>query len=416
LAIREHTLDNGLEIVAEINERAYSAAFGFFVKAGSRDESLELSGVSHFLEHMVFKGTQNRSADDVNRELDEIGSQSNAFTSEEQTVFYAAVLPEYQDRTIELLADMMRPALRTDDFETEKQVILEEIAKYEDQPPFGAYEKALDSHFRGHALGRNILGSVASVTSLDVDQMRGYFDSHYSPRNINLIASGNVDFDRLIRLAEMYCGQWPDIEASLDPQRKGRVASHLEATAHTHELASQQYVIMVSDAPSSNDEMRFAARVLATVLGDDSGSRMFWDLIDTGKADWAGMAPHEYEGTGVYLMFLSCQPDLVGENLSSMHEIVQAAERNGIEQAELEQAVNKICSQIVLSSERPMSRLFSVGSSWITRREYKTVRDTVERYRRVSLDDLRAVMERFPLTQYSAVSVGPTTEVQWPTP
>jgi predicted Zn-dependent peptidase len=324
------------------------------------------------------------------------------------------VLPEYQDRTVELLADMMRPALRTADFETEKQVILEEIAKYEDQPPFGAYEKALDSHFRGHALGRNILGSVESVTSLQVDQMRGYFESHYSPRNINLIASGNVDFDRLVEQAEMHCAAWPDVVAAQDPMRLSRVSSHIESSSYTHELASQQYVIMISDAPSSNDEMRFAARVLATVLGDDSGSRMFWELIDNGRADWAGMAPHEYEGTGVYLMFLSCQPEAVNENLAAMHEIVAAAERDGIAEEELEQAVNKICSQIVLSSERPMSRLFSVGSSWMTRREYKTVRETVDNYRKVTLDDLRTVLTQFPLTKYSAIAVGPTTDVEWP--
>jgi predicted Zn-dependent peptidase len=414
LAIREHTLKNGLEIVAEVNDRAYSAAFGFFVKTGSRDETLELSGVSHFLEHMVFKGTKNRSADDVNRELDEIGSQSNAYTSEEQTVFYAGVLPEYQDRTVELLSDMMRPALREDDFETEKQVILEEIAKYEDQPPFGAYEKALDSHFRGHSLGRNILGSVESVTAMRADQMRGYFDSHYSPRNLSLIASGNVDFDRLIETAEQHCGEWADVEASHDPARKTRVPSHLETSAITHELANQQYVILISDAPSADDEMRFAARILATILGDDCGSRMFWDLVDTGLADWAGMSPHEYEGTGVYLSYLSCQADRVNENLSAILEIQKTAIAKGVEQSELEQAVNKICSQIVLSSERPMNRLFSVGSSWISHREYKTVRESVERYRNVTLKDIQAALEQFPPNLYSAVSVGPCTDIQWP--
>ena len=138
MTFREKRLENGLEIVAECNEQAYSTALGFFVNAGSRDETAQNSGVSHFLEHMAFKGTPKRTAADVNRELDEIGSQSNAYTSEEQTVYYAAVLPEYQSNAVDLLTDIMRPSLRQEDFDTEKKVILEEILRSEDQPPFGA--------------------------------------------------------------------------------------------------------------------------------------------------------------------------------------------------------------------------------------------------------------------------------------
>ena len=131
----EATLTNGLEVIAECNSDAYASAFGFFVKTGARDESDEVWGVSHFLEHMVFKGTARRSAADVNRDLDALGSKSNAYTSEEQTVYYAAVLPEYQENVVEILADMMRPALRQDDFDVEKQVILKEINKYANEPP-----------------------------------------------------------------------------------------------------------------------------------------------------------------------------------------------------------------------------------------------------------------------------------------
>ncbi len=137
----KHTLPNGLEIVAECNGEAHSTALGFFVKTGARDETDAVAGVSHFLEHMAFKGTASRSADDVNREFDEMGAHYNAFTNEENTVFYAAVLPEYQDRAVELLGDILRPSLREDDFGTEKQVILEEIQMYDDQPPFGADDK-----------------------------------------------------------------------------------------------------------------------------------------------------------------------------------------------------------------------------------------------------------------------------------
>src|SRR5437588_1673860 len=138
MPFRQHTLDNGLEIVAETSPDAYSSAYAFFVQTGARDETDDVSGVSHFLEHMMFKGTPTRTADDVNREFDEMGAHYNAFTSEENTVYYAAILPEHQTAAAELLADIIRPALREEDFNTEKQVIIEEIRMYEDQPPFGA--------------------------------------------------------------------------------------------------------------------------------------------------------------------------------------------------------------------------------------------------------------------------------------
>ena len=180
----KHTLPNGLEIVAECNGEAHSTALGFFVKTGARDETDAVAGVSHFLEHMAFKGTSTRSADDVNREFDEMGAHHNAFTNEENTVYYAAVLPEYLDPAVELLGDILRPALREDDFTTEKQVILEEIEMYEDQPPFGADEKARAIYFGSHSLGRSVLGTAQSIRDLPVEAMCEYFLRRYSPTNI----------------------------------------------------------------------------------------------------------------------------------------------------------------------------------------------------------------------------------------
>ena len=148
-------LDNGLQVACEFNPRALSTAIGFFVAAGSRDENPPIAGVSHFLEHMAFKGNERYSAEDVNRIFDEVGASYNASTSEEVTFFYAAVLPEYARTTFELLANLLRPSLRTADFDTEKQVILEEIGMYDDLPSFLIYERAMGVHFQGHPLGQS---------------------------------------------------------------------------------------------------------------------------------------------------------------------------------------------------------------------------------------------------------------------
>ena len=161
-----HTLANGLQIIGETSPAARSVAIGFFVRTGSRDETPEVSGVTHFLEHMIFKGSERRSYLDVNLDFDRIGAHYNAYTSEENTVFHAAILPEYLPQAVDLLADILRPSLRRQDFEMEKKVIIEEIGMYEDQPMWCAYDLAKKAFFADHPLGNSILGSAASVAGL----------------------------------------------------------------------------------------------------------------------------------------------------------------------------------------------------------------------------------------------------------
>jgi len=408
LQFRKHTLDNGLEIVAECNPRAYSAALGFFVKTGSRDETDENHGVSHFLEHMTFKGTPTRSAVDVNRELDEIGSHANAFTSEEQTVYYAAFLPEYQDRAVELLSDILRPSLRDDDFEMEKKVILEEIAKYEDQPPFGAHEKCMAAHFGSHPLGRSVLGTTNSVGALSRDQMLAYFRQRYSPRNIAVVATGNVDFDRLVSLTDEYCGSWEPFDA---PRGTPRADAHTGFDILQKEMAFQQYVVQIANGPAVEDDDRYAGRMLATILGDDSGSRLFWELIDSGLAETAAMGAYEYQGTGIFMTYLCCTPEDTSANLALIAEIQRDVETGGVSDEELAQARSKILSHIVLQSERPANRLFAVGSNWVQRGEYRTVREVLDSYEAVTVSDIVTILEKYPLTANTTVAIGPTPQL-----
>src|SRR5262245_3912454 len=411
MSFRQHTLDNGLEIIAEASPDAYSSAFAFFVRTGARDETREIAGVSHFLEHMVFKGSANRSAADVNRDLDDLSASSNAYTSEEQTVYFATTLPEDQEQIIELLSDMMRPALRQADFDTEKQVILEEIAKYDDQPPYGAHDECMAAHFGGHSLARNVLGTQESIGKLLRDQMLDYFQSRYSPRNIVLAAAGNVEFERLIDQVQEHCGRWQSFDA---PRPLSRAAAHRGFSVINKPLATQEYVVQIANAPAAEDDDRYAARVLTTILGDDKGSRLFWELIDTGLAEYATIGTHEFQGTGIYMTYLACTPDEAAANLERISAIVRDAEIKGVTQEELDQAKNKICAQIVLSAERPANRLFSVGNGWVQRRQYKTVRQAVESYRSVTLADLRAVLKKYPLSVKTTVAVGPLAELAAP--
>src|SRR5258708_9796536 len=165
MLFHQQALSNGLQIIAESSPSARSVALGFFVRTGSRDETAGVSGVTHFLEHMVFKGTPRRTALDVNRDFDAIGANYNAFTSEENTVFYGAVLPEYLPQAVDILADILRPSLRGGDFDMEKKVIIEEIGMYDDQPGWCLFDHAKKAVFEAHPLGNSVLGSTHSITN-----------------------------------------------------------------------------------------------------------------------------------------------------------------------------------------------------------------------------------------------------------
>ena len=162
LTFHHKQLANGLDIIAEVNPDSHSFAAGLFVKTGSRDEDPAINGVSHFLEHMMFKGSQKYTWEDVNRIFDEIGARYNAFTSQEMTAYYANVLPEFTEKAVEHLSHLLRPAIRNSDFDTEKKVILEEIAMYLDDPGHRLYERLMEAHFANHPLAMSVLGSADS--------------------------------------------------------------------------------------------------------------------------------------------------------------------------------------------------------------------------------------------------------------
>lgn len=404
MQFKRTNLDNGLNVIAEVNPRALSTALGFYVRTGARDETAEIAGVSHFLEHMAFKGNANFNADDVNRIFDEVGAKYNASTSEEVTLFYAAVLPEYFERAFELLSVLLYPSLREEDFNVEKQVILEEIGMYEDMPPFVAYEKVMGAHFAGHPLGQSILGSTQSITDLTAEQMRLYHDRRYAGPNVTLVAAGNVDWDQLTDLANRHCGGWP----SGNRQRDVTEARPPGSSSCVHKPAiGQQHVMQLAPAPPAASEQRFAAELLSVIVGDDSGSRLYWELVDPGDADAAELAYNDYDGSGAWATYLCCRPEQARKNVERITRVYDEVNRGGVTGDELEQAQNKLASRVVLSSERPIGRLASLGSNWVYRQEYRTVEDDLTAIQQVTRDDIGALLQHYPLAQTTTVGVGP---------
>ena len=357
---QQQTLTNGLTIIAETDPDAHTAACGFFVRTGARDEASKVMGVSHFLEHMMFKGTERRSADDVNREFDEIGANYNAYTASELTCFHATVLPAHIDTAVDILGDILRPSLRQDDFDTEKSVILEEIAMYKDHPFWVLYERAMEEYYGAHPLGHRVLGTDDTINDLTRDQMQTYFDDRYSSDNTVVALAGRLDFDASVKQIEALCGHWTSTGADRSSDRPA--AHEREFTLHD-ERVNRAYLLQISPAPSIQDDSRYAAMMLARVLGDPGNSRLHWSLIETGIAEECQAAYDPRDGTGDIYIYASGEPDRADEIWSKVNAEIDGLV-DSLTENDLELLRNRLATGVTLAGERPGGRMQRLGRLW----------------------------------------------------
>ena len=404
MSFQEAKLQNGLTIVAERNHSAAAAAMGFFVRTGGRDESEAVWGVSHFLEHMLFKGTEARSAHEFNRAFDGIGASYNAATSMEKTVYYGEVLPEYERSLLGLLADLMGPALRQDDFDMEKQVILDEIAVYEDQPIWRAYEQLMVSYFRSHPLGHSVLGTIESVTNMTRDEMAGYFAQRYVPGNIIVCGSGNLDFEAFVEQVAEACGEWEGSAETLDvpPAPDLRTMEVM-----TDDRIQRQHVAIMSPAPAEQDDQRHAADLAASILGDVTHSRLYYALIEPAIADDAQIIYEGLDRVGAMFTYVSCDPSRARQALDLVRGEAAQFQAEGPTEAEVTAAKNKLATGLTISAESPMRRLMGLGNDWFYRHRYRSVDDDVEDILAVTRDEVHDVIRQWDYSAMTVVTLGP---------
>lgn len=390
---RHATLANGLNVVAEVNPASHTAAAGFFVKTGARDEESADMGVSHFLEHMMFKGTETLSADDLNKAFDEIGARNNAFTSNEITCFYAHTLPEALPRAVDLLGTMMRPALRDQEFITEKGVILEEIAMYKDNPFWVLYEACTEKQFGSHPLSHRVLGTTETITALARSRMKRYFDLRYAADNTVVALAGQLDFDRCIEQLERLCGSWQTTGVVRDSSPPPPAGGELTIR---DEKVNRGYVLAMCPGPAMNDHRRYAAGILAQVLGMPDNSRLHWSLIETGIAEEAQTSFDAHDGFGEYFVFASGEPDRADEIWSIISKEL-AGLSDSLVQDDIDRLLNKFITGATIGGERPHDRMHRLGRMWTSLGKYLPLEEELDVLSRVTLDDLRNVARDFPL-------------------
>ncbi|MBX3380444.1 MAG: insulinase family protein [Phycisphaeraceae bacterium] len=408
IEFQQRVLPNGLTIIAETDPRAATTSAGFFVKTGARDEESPVMGVSHFLEHMMFKGTETISAEQLNRAFDEIGAKNNAYTTSELTCFYASSLPEHSERSIELLARMMRPALRQSDFDTEKSVILEEIAMYKDNPFFVLFEAVTDRHYSPHPLGHRVLGTAETIKDLTSEQMRRYFGLRYSADNTIVSLAGRIDFDHACEHLASLCGDWaptapvgrfaPEVRYGQDP---------VEVRLSDAKVA-RGYLLGMAPAPAADDDRRYAAAMLSQILGAPDNSRLHWALVESGLAEDAQSGFDAHDGAGDYYIFAAGEPGRMSEILSVIQKEI-AALAQSLTEDDLDRLRNKVRTAATVGGERPGDRMQRLGRSWTALGRYESLDDEVDRIGRVTLQELRSVAEQFPLAPATIGILTPAT-------
>ena len=349
-------------------------------------------GVSHFLEHMMFKGTETLSAEDVDLAFDNIGAEHNAFTSGEMTAFWGAGLPEVLGDIHNTLADILRPSLRQQDFDNEKKVIIEEIAMYDDQPFWVLYESAMEQYYGASPLGHRVLGTPETIKRMERDELAGYFVDRYSADNTIVVLAGNIDFDAMAGRIQSLCGTWERTNASRTYDSVNRNEGVFEK--HIPDL-QQHYHLMMMPSVSFQDPRKHAASALAAILGGGDGSRCHWALVDTGLAEAAATSVDTNDGYGEQLAYAVCDPI----NAEQVAEILRAEMTNVIDtltKDDVAKVVAKASTAAAIASERPAGRMQRLGNMLTTSGEYVSLEDELGKIESLTIKDLQEVAEAFP--------------------
>jgi predicted Zn-dependent peptidase len=397
--IESSVLPCGIRLVTETMADVRSVAVAFWVGTGSRDEPDELAGASHFLEHLLFKGTERRSAAAIAEALDEVGGDCNAFTTKEYTTFYVRLLSDHLALGLDILSDIMwTPALRPADIEAERTVILDEILMHADEPADLAAELWQSSLFPGHPLGRDTLGTASSVRRITRDDIVAFLTRHYRPANIVVSAAGDCTHEAVAADLER---RFAGIEGGEAPKREapGPDAVALEVVRRPTE---QAHVVYGARSVSRFDERRWALAVLNHVLGGGLSSRLFQKVREErglAYSVWSERAG--YEDAGSLAVVVGTAPEHVDEVLGIVEDELELLATEGVTERELTVAKGNLRAEMLLSGEDSGARMSRIGASLLLHGEVLTVDEVlakIEGVDRAQVLDVAAQLAQAPRT------------------
>src|SRR5437764_5747549 len=385
-----------------------SVALGFWVDVGSRDEAQELAGVSHFLEHLLFKGTEERSARQIAESVESVAGEMNAFTTKEYTAFYTRLLDEDVDLGRDILCDILtRPAFRVDEVESERQVILEEILMHEDEPSELVHDLFTEALFPGHPLGREVLGSADTISGLSRDTIAGHFGTHYRPPNLVLAAAGNLHHDDIAAGIERRMSPVPGQR----PVREGLELAPPRPQIVSTRQTEQANIVVGMRALSRGDDDRFALSVLNQVLGGGMSSRLFQEIREERGLVYAVYSYRSaYLESGALAVYAGTAPSRTPEVLQLIGDALDRLLQDGVTDHELALAKGHLKGSLALALEDSGGRMNRIGRSELVHGEVLSISELVERTEAVGHEDVRRVAERVLGNERVVALVGPFEE------
>jgi predicted Zn-dependent peptidase len=406
-------LDNGLRILTERMSQVRSISIGVWLTRGSRHESADKSGIAHFVEHMLFKGTAGRSAEDIAQAIDSIGGQLDAFTAKEYASYYIKVLDEHLPIAIDILSDIVRnPAFAPEDIEREKKVVIEEIKMVEDTPDDLVHELFTQGFWENHPLGRPILGTRETVASFTAELLRDYFREAYTPRNLIVSAVGNLDHARVRELVEEKFGS-----LSQDGPAPGEHAPEVvpKVLIRNKELEQSHLCIGVSSYPQNHDN-RYASYVLNTLLGGSMSSRLFQNVREKrglAYAVFSGLSA--YRDAGSFTVYAGCANDAVEQVIDLVVEELRGVKQEPVPSAELQRAKDHLKGSLMLSLENTASRMSHLARQEIYFDRQFGLDETLQGIERVTAADVQLVAaDLFRDASVSATVLGNVNGLQVP--
>jgi len=400
------TLDNGLRIISESIPYVRSVSIGIWVGTGCRKEDKSNNGISHFIEHMLFKGTENRSAKDIAEAIDSIGGQINAFTGKEYTCYYTKTLDEHMDIAIDILSDMFFHSKFTEnDIHTERKVIFEEINMYEDSPEDLVHDVLLETVWAGDPLGYPILGTVESLKAIDRNSILSYMEEYYIPSNTVIAVAGNFDYDKMIGLITDKFQAWDGKDSKFAHYSKPCFYSR---TAIKPKDTEQTHICIGFEGIEQGDENIYELLVINNIFGGGMSSRLFQKIREErGLAYSIYSYPSAYSKAGLFTIYSGMNPSQMSEVIKMVLEEVDILVSHKLNEEEVEKSKEQLKGNYILGLESISSRMNSIGKSELLMRKVKTPEEVLDRINQITVESVNDIIDKvFNLNKMSMAAVG----------
>ncbi len=406
--IQREVLPNGLRIVTENINYVQSVALGIWVGVGARDESDDLRGISHVIEHMLFKGTPTRTAQQIADEIDSVGGDINAFTSKEATCYYVRILSEHVPLAVDVLSDMfLNSLIEPEELAREENVILEEIKRRDDEPDDLVHDVFAETLWPGHVLGKPIIGTPETVSSFRQGHLKDYMTTRYTPDTIIVAAAGNLNHDEIVEMVRQRFSQLTGHKSAW--REPDQTPQAVAATAYIEKPIEQVNLVIGTNGYSQLDDDKYALSLLDNVLGGSMSSRLFQEIREKrGLAYSVGSYSQSFREGGYFAVYTGTSAGTAEQVLDLVKTEFLNVRKNNITQKELDRAKNQFRGSIVMGQEGMNSRMMRIGRNELTYDRVLPIDEIMGKINAVTLDDTARIADHlFGGDSYAQATVGP---------